>query len=52
MGIDAETADGHPAPFHLSHVELGNEEQVNDDYWRKFKPMAEAMWAAARSPRR
>lgn len=39
-------ADGHPAPFHLTHVELGNEETVNEDYWKKFKPMAEAMWAA------
>lgn len=38
--------DGHPAPFHLTHVELGNEEQVNEEYWRKFKPMAEAMWGA------
>jgi hypothetical protein len=39
-------ADGHPAPFHLAHIELGNEEKVNEDYWRKFKPMAEAVWAA------
>jgi hypothetical protein len=39
-------ADGHPAPFHLTRMELGNEEQVNEDYWRKFKPMAEAIWAA------
>jgi hypothetical protein len=39
-------ADGHPAPYHLTHLELGNEERVNDDYWRKFKPIAEAIWAA------
>ncbi len=38
-------ADGHPRPYGLKHVELGNEEHVNDDYWRLFKPMAEAMWA-------
>jgi alpha-L-arabinofuranosidase len=38
-------ADGHPAPYRLKHVELGNEEAVNEDYWAKFRPMAEAMWA-------
>lgn len=38
-------ADGHPAPYRLRHLQLGNEEQVNDDYWRKFKPLAEAIWA-------
>ena len=38
-------ADGHPEPYRLKHVELGNEEAVNDDYWRKFRPIAEAMWA-------
>jgi len=38
-------ADGHPAPYRLRHLELGNEEAVNEDYWRKFKPRAEAIWA-------
>lgn len=38
-------ADGHPAPYRLKHVELGNEEAVNEAYWNKFRPMAEAMWA-------
>ena len=38
-------ADGHPKPYGLKYVELGNEEHVNEDYWRLFKPMAEAMWA-------
>lgn len=37
--------DGHPAPFHLKYLELGNEEAVNETYWRKFKPIAEAIWA-------
>jgi hypothetical protein len=41
-------ADGHPAPYRLKYLELGNEERVNEDYWQKFKPMAEAIWA--RSP--
>jgi hypothetical protein len=38
-------ADGHPAPYSLKHLQLGNEERVNEDYWRKFKPLAEAIWA-------
>jgi len=38
-------ADGHPAPYQLKHLQLGNEEKVNADYWRKFKPLAEAIWA-------
>ena len=38
-------ADGHPAPYGLKYIELGNEEAVNEDYWRKFKPLAEAIWA-------
>jgi alpha-L-arabinofuranosidase len=38
-------ADGHPAPYRLKYIELGNEEAVNEDYWKKFKPLAEAIWA-------
>ena len=38
-------ADGHPEPYLLKHVELGNEEAVNEIYWKKFQPIAEAMWA-------
>lgn len=38
-------ADGHPAPYRLKYLELGNEEAVNEDYWRRFKPLAEAIWA-------
>jgi alpha-L-arabinofuranosidase len=38
-------ADGHPAPYGLKYLELGNEEAVNEDYWKKFKPLAEAVWA-------
>ncbi len=38
-------ADGHPEPYRLKHLELGNEEAVNDDYWRKFQPIAKAVWA-------
>jgi hypothetical protein len=37
--------DGHPAPFGLKYIELGNEEAVDEVYWHKFKPLAEAIWA-------
>lgn len=39
------TADGHPAPYRLKYLELGNEEAVDEAYWRRFRPMAEAIWA-------
>ena len=38
-------ADGHPAPFKLKYLQLGNEEAVNEVYWQKFKPLAEAIWS-------
>ncbi|MCX6925779.1 MAG: hypothetical protein NT154_21605 [Verrucomicrobia bacterium] len=38
-------ADGHPASYGLKYLELGNEESVNEDYWKRFKPQAEAIWA-------
>ena len=39
-------ADGHPAPFKLKYIQLGNEEAVNEAYWQKFKLLAEAIWRA------
>lgn len=38
-------ADGHPEPFRLRHLQLGNEEKVDDVYFGKFKALAEAIWA-------
>ncbi len=38
-------ADGHPAPYRLKYLELGNEEQVDDKYFDKFKAVAEVIWA-------
>ncbi|HXE54153.1 MAG TPA: family 16 glycoside hydrolase [Tepidisphaeraceae bacterium] len=38
-------ADGHPAPYHLRHLELGNEEKVNDTYYQKFEKITQAIWA-------
>ena len=43
--VNKRVADGHPAPYRLTHLELGNEEAVNEDYWLKFRPIAEAIWA-------
>ncbi|HZL34032.1 MAG TPA: alpha-L-arabinofuranosidase C-terminal domain-containing protein [Tepidisphaeraceae bacterium] len=38
-------ADGHPAPFGLKYIELGNEEAVDESYWKKFRPLAQAIWS-------
>ena len=38
-------ADGHPAPYHLKYLELGNEERIDDSYFEKFKAVAEVIWA-------
>jgi hypothetical protein len=38
-------ADGHPKPYHLQHLEIGNEERVDENYFQKFKRIAEAIWA-------
>ncbi len=38
-------ADGHPAPYRLPYLQLGNEERVDDAYWRKFEPIAKAVWS-------
>jgi alpha-L-arabinofuranosidase len=38
-------AAGHPASYHLRHLEVGNEERVNDQYFARFRAIAEAVWA-------
>ena len=38
-------ADGHPKPYGLKHLEIGNEERVDESYFQKFKGIAEAIWA-------
>lgn len=37
-------ADGHPQPYKLHFIELGNEERIDENYFKKFKPLAEAIW--------
>ena len=34
------TADGHPKPYRLPYMELGNEERVDDKYAAKFEALA------------
>jgi alpha-L-arabinofuranosidase len=41
-------AAGHPRPYRLRYLELGNEEAVNEAYWKRFKPLAEAIWTKDR----
>ena len=38
-------ADGHPAPYRLRYIELGNEERVDEVYAQKFQALARAIWA-------
>ncbi len=37
--------DGHPEPYRLKHIQLGNEEAVDETYYARFRPIAEAIWA-------
>jgi alpha-L-arabinofuranosidase len=39
------TADGHPQPYRLPYLELGNEERVDENYAAKFEALATALWA-------
>ena len=39
-------ADGHPQPYGLKYLELGNEERVDSTYYQKFSALALAIWAA------
>lgn len=38
-------AGGHPSPYQLRYLELGNEERVDENYFKKFQALAEAVWA-------
>ena len=37
-------ADGHPQPYRLRYLELGNEERVDAQYADKFEALAKAIW--------
>jgi hypothetical protein len=38
-------ASGHPRAYDLRYIELGNEERVDEAYFRKFKALAETIWS-------
>ncbi len=42
-------ADGHPEPYRLKYIQLGNEERVDEAYYQKFKSLAGVIWARAPS---
>lgn len=37
--------DGHPAPYKLTHVEIGNEERLDEHYCERFETLGRALWA-------
>jgi hypothetical protein len=38
-------ADGHASAYGLKHLQLGNEERIDQAYFEKFRALAEAIWA-------
>jgi hypothetical protein len=40
-------AEGHPRPYRLRYMELGNEERVDETYAAKFEALAKVIWAKA-----
>lgn len=38
-------ADGHPEPYRQKRLQLGNENAVDEVYYRKFAGLAEVIWA-------
>jgi hypothetical protein len=38
-------ADGHPEPYNVRYMELGNEERVDEAYYQKFQALAQAIWS-------
>jgi hypothetical protein len=37
--------DGHARPYALKHIQIGNEEAINEYYFQRFKLLAEALWS-------
>ncbi len=42
----ARVRDGHPAPYQLKYLQLGNEERVDLEFAERFTALAKAIWAA------
>lgn len=41
--------NGHPEPYQIKYIQIGNEESVDDHYAEQFKSIASAIWS--RDPR-
>lgn len=37
-------ADGHPAPYKFTHLQIGNEEKLDDHYVERFITLGRAIW--------
>lgn len=37
-------ADGHPEPYKLKYIQIGNEERVDEEYAARFAAIAEKVW--------
>ena len=37
-------ADGHPAPYRFTHLQIGNEEKLDDHYVERFIALGGAIW--------
>lgn len=35
---------GHPEPYNLRYIGIGNEDRIDEYYWIRFKRLAEAIW--------
>lgn len=38
-------AEGHPEPYSIKYIQIGNEETVDEHYVERFKLLAEAIWS-------
>lgn len=41
--------DGHPAPYNVKYIEIGNEEGMNKSYVQRFKILSDSIWSVDRS---
>jgi len=37
--------DGHPEPYNLMHIEIGNEERFDEHYCERFETLGAAIWS-------
>lgn len=42
-------ANGHPQPYHLQCIQIGNEEKADEAYLNRLKELATAIWSKERS---